>query len=215
LYRECEEGPTPAGGVGSGLLLRIGLLWRALLLLVAMGWSALVCQAETRVLITFDSVDGHTQIVADWVAQGVRSQPDTVLRLKRVQETTHEDLIWADAIIVGSPVYNAGLTSAVGTFLAEWPFEGGPLKNRVGGAFVSAQGATAGAENAMFDVLKTMMIFRMIIVGGEDWRSGFGVAYIRDGSNERTLGFVEAQAMNLAKRVCQVAEATKDMRPRR
>jgi NAD(P)H dehydrogenase (quinone) len=175
---------------------------------------AIVTAADTRVLIVYDSVDGHTEKVANWIAQGVKEQPDTSLRLLRVEQATHEDLIWADAILVGSPVYNAGLTPKIGTFMAEWPFDDNPLKNRVGGAFVSSKGATAGAENAIFSILKTMMIFRLLVVGGEDWRSGFGVAYVLDGSSEQTLGFTEAQSKNLAARACQLARCTMEMRAR-
>ena len=170
--------------------------------------------AETRVLITYDTVDDHTGQIARWIAEGVESEPDTKLCVKRVQDTTHKDLLWADAIIVGSPVYNAGLTADVGTFLAEWPFDDSPLKNRVGAAFVASQGATAGSENTIFDILKTMMLFRMIVVGGEDWRSGFGVAYIVDSANEETLGFLEAQAKSLGVRCCRVAAATRKLRDR-
>lgn len=177
-------------------------------------WLSVVGAAETHVLIVYDSVDHHTEKVANWVADGVREQPDTSLRLLRVEDADHDDLIWADAILIGSPVYNAGLTPKVGTFMAEWPFDDSPLKNRVGGAFVSCQGATAGAENAIFSILKTMLIFRMIIVGGEDWRSGFGVAYVRDGSTDKTLGFTEAQSKELAARVCRLARMTMELRER-
>lgn len=170
--------------------------------------------AETRVLVSFDSVDGHTKTLAEWVAEGVRAEPDVVLRFKEVKETTHEDLVWADAIIVGSPVYNAGLTKDAGTFLAEWPFDNSPLKNRVGGAFVSAQGASAGAENTLFDILKTMMIFRMLLVGGEDWRSGFGATYILDGANEKTQGFTRRSAQSLGSRVTRLAATTMELRGR-
>ena len=173
-----------------------------------------LASAETRVLVVYDSVDGHTEKVALWVAEGVSSQPDTSLRLLRVEQATHEDLEWADAILVGSPVYNAGLTPKVGTFLAEWPFDDNPLQNRVGGAFVSSKGASAGSENALFDILKTMLIFRMVLVGGEDWRSGFGVTYILDGSNETTLGFTETQSRNLGIRACRLAPCTMEMRGR-
>lgn len=175
---------------------------------------ALAAGAETRVLLCYDSVDGHTRQVAEWIAQAVQEQPDTSLRFKRVEDTTHEDLVWADVIMVGSPVYNAGLTQGVSKFLAEWPFDGSPLKNRVGGAFVSSKGATAGAENALFSILKTMMLFRMVIVGGEDWRSGFGVAYVQDGMNETTLGFVKEQSRNFAFRLCRVARETGQLRER-
>lgn len=170
--------------------------------------------AETRVLIAYDSVDGHTKTVAEWVAEGVQTEPDVVLRFKQVKEATHEDLVWADAILVGSPVYNAGLTQDAGTFLAEWPFDNSPLKNRVGGAFVSAQGASAGAENTLFDILKTMMIFRMLLVGGDDWRAGFGVAYILDGSNEKTRGFTRRSAQSLGSRATRLAATTMELRGR-
>lgn len=170
--------------------------------------------ADTRVLIVYDSVDGHTEKVANWIADGVRSQPETTLRLLRVEEASHEDLVWADAILVGSPVYNAGLTPKVGTFMAEWPFDDNPLQNRVGAAFVSSRGASAGSENALFDILKTMLLFRMVLVGGEDWRSGFGVTYVLDGANEKTLGFTETQSRNLGIRACRLALCTMEMRNR-
>lgn len=191
--------------------MRLTRLLLTFLLLLVLSSGAL---SETRVLIAYDSVNGHTEELAKWVAEGVESEAETVLRLKRVQETTQEDLLWADVILVGSPVYNAGLTQGVGTFLAQWPFEGSPLQNRVGGAFVSAQEASAGSENAMFDILKTMMIFRMLVVGGEDWRSGFGVTYVLDGATPTTIGFVEAQAKNLAARACRLARCTMEMRGR-
>ena len=181
------------------------------LLLVALTLGQAWAQPP-KILITYDSPDGHTEKVAQWVAEGVREHPEAILRYKKVTETTHDDLIWADAIIVGSPVYNTGPTGAVGTFLAEWPFDNSPLKNRVGAAFVSSKGATAGAENTLFQVLKTMMLYRMVVVGGEDWRSGFGVAYIRDGESERSLGYVKRQAIDMGDRVVRVTEATEVLR---
>lgn len=178
-------------------------------------WLFLLTQAawtQPHVLITYDSVDGHTEEVAAWIADGVRNFPSAKVAVKKMRDTTNEDVLWADAIIIGSPVYNSGTTGEVGLFLAELPFEGDPLKNKVGAAFVSAQGATAGAENTLFQILKTMMVLRMIVVGGEDWRSSFGVAYILDSSDEKTRGYVKRQAHDLGLRVCKVTKATKPLR---
>lgn len=36
--------------------------------------------AELRVLITYDSADGHTEQVAEWIAEGVREYPNAKLR---------------------------------------------------------------------------------------------------------------------------------------
>jgi len=178
-------------------------------------WLLLVTQAawaQPHVLITFDSVDGHTEEVGAWIAEGVHNFPSAKVAVKKMRDTTRQDVLWADAIIIGSPVYNSGTTGEVGLFLAELPFEDDPLKNKVGAAFVSAQGATAGAENTLFQILKTMMVLRMIVVGGEDWRSSFGVAYILDSSNKKTRGYVKRQAHDLGLRVCKVAEATQSLR---
>ena len=54
----------------------------------------------------------------------------------------------------------------------------------------------------------------MVLVGGEDWRSGFGVTYVLDGSNETTLGFTETQSRNLGIRACRLARCTMEMRGR-
>ena len=57
-----------------------------------------------------------------------------------------------------------------------------------------------------------MLMFRMVVVGGEDWRTGFGVAYVRDNANERSLGFLKRQCYDLGQRVCRTAEATAALR---
>jgi multimeric flavodoxin WrbA len=50
-----------------------------------------------------------------------------------------------------------------------WPFEGTPLKDKIGAAFVSAGGISAGEELTQLSILHSMLIFGMIVVGG---RSG-------------------------------------------
>lgn len=172
----------------------------------------LPASAEVAVLIVYDSVDGHTEQLAHWVAEGVRGEHDAVLRFKEIKDATPADLVWADAILVGSPVYNAGLTPDTSRFLAEWPFKENPLKNKVGGAFVTAQGASAGAETAIFTILRTMLIFQMVVFGGDDWRSGFGVSHILDIEDPKVLEFTKDKARRLGRRACLVARNTEGMR---
>jgi NAD(P)H dehydrogenase (quinone) len=108
-----------------------------------------------------------------------------------VEETTTEDLLNAGAIIVGSPVYNANVAPQVQEFITSWPFEGAPLKDKLGAAFVTAGGISAGEEITLLNILQSMMIFGMIVMGGDDWTAPFGASGIRGEppfSGEEPLG---------------------------
>lgn len=50
------------------------------------------------------------------------------------------------------------------------------LSNKFGGAFVTAGGVNAGADGSIMSILRSMMVFQMMIVGGDSWTSPFGAA---------------------------------------
>lgn len=146
------------------------------------------------------------------VAKGVQSISGITLIMKTIHETTTQDLLDADAIIVGSPVYNANVAPEVVKFMSEWPFKGSPMKNKIGGAFVSAGGISAGEELVQVNLLHSMLVFGMIIVGGEDWTAPFGASAVTDevkykGSINIDPNFTD-KGYALGKRV---AEITKKM----
>ena len=131
-----------------------------------------------KILITYQSKTDQTKTLAVEVAKGVQSIKDVQLIFKSISETTQQDLLEADAIIVGTPVYNANVAPEVVKFMSEWPFSGNPLKNKIGAAFVTAGGLSAGEELAQVNLLHTMLVFGMIIVGGDDWTAPFGASAI-------------------------------------
>jgi NAD(P)H dehydrogenase (quinone) len=139
---------------------------------------AICANAQTNVLIVYHSESGHTAALAAAVEDGARSVGGTNTVIKSTHETTNKDLLWADAIIVGSPVHNANVTPEISRFIASWPFENEPLKNKIGAAFVTAGGISAGEEIVQMSILKSMLIFGMIVVGGTDWTQPFGASAI-------------------------------------
>lgn len=149
----------------------ISLLWIFLLF-------AVTAEAQVQVLISYHSESGNTRMMAEFVANGARSVDGVVVHLKTTEETTEKDLINADAIILGSPVYNANVTPEISRFIASWPFEGAPLKDKIGAAFVTAGGISAGEELVQMNILQSMLVFGMIIVGGSDWTHPFGASAI-------------------------------------
>ena len=144
-------------------------------------------QLKTKnVLITYYSKTAHTQTLAEEVAKGAQSIPGVQVVLKSIDQTTTKDLLEADAIIIGSPVYNANLAPEVVQFMSTWPFEGNPLKDKIGAAFVTAGGISAGEELAQVNILHSMLIFGMIVVGGDNWTSAFGASAITNESIFKT-----------------------------
>jgi NAD(P)H dehydrogenase (quinone) len=145
---------------------------------------ALICmnvapaQEVPTILVVYHSQQGHTRTMAEAVARGSRLVKDVKVRLLTVSEATKEDVLSADAIIVGSPVYNANIAPEVMRFINSWPFEGAPLRDKIGAAFVTGGGISAGEELTQLNILHSMMIYGMIVVGGGEWTSAFGASAI-------------------------------------
>jgi NAD(P)H dehydrogenase (quinone) len=140
--------------------------------------SAQSATAQVQVLVAYHSETGNTERMAEAVAEGARNVDGAVVYLKSVVDVDMDLLLSSDAIIVGSPVYNANVTPQVSEFIASWPFDGAPLRNKVGAAFVTAGGISAGEEIVQMNILKSMLIFGMVIVGGDDWTQPFGASAV-------------------------------------
>ncbi len=135
-------------------------------------------QPHPNILIVYYSAEGHTQQMAEAVARGARSLQVVNVRLRTVSEATNEDVLWADAIIVGTPVYNANVAPQAQEFINRWPFENAPLRNKLGAAFVTGGGISAGEEATQLSLIRSMLIFGMIVVGGPDWTTPFGASAV-------------------------------------
>lgn len=135
-------------------------------------------QPVKTVLISYYSKTETTKAMAEEVAKGAASVKDVRVIIKPVGQTENKDLLEATAIIIGSPVYNANVAPEVMQFINNWPFEGSPLKDKLGAAFVTAGGISAGEELAQLNLLHSMMVFGMVVLGGENWSSSFGASAI-------------------------------------
>jgi NAD(P)H dehydrogenase (quinone) len=136
-----------------------------------------LCEGQ-NVLITYYSESGHTALMAKSVSEGVQSVPSVEVKLMPIEKTSTDDLRWADAIIVGSPVHSGNIAAAVQEFIRTWPFQEGDLKDKIGAVFVTGGGISAGEELAQMNLIHTMLVFNMIIVGGPTWDQPFGASAV-------------------------------------
>lgn len=167
--------------------------------------------APVTVLVTYHSVTGNTEKMAQGVAEGAKAVSGTSVVLKRIGEVAANDLSSSDAVIVGSPVYFANMSGEVKTFLDNWSlkfglFQDRKMRNKVGAAFATGLAVSAGKEFTILGILAAMLNNQMIVVSGG---GGFGASATTGpdspGIDEKEL----ATARDLGKRVAEVAAVVK------
>lgn len=172
-------------------------------------------QPKATVAVVYFSEKGHTKAMAEAVAKGARSVEGVTANLKAIPEAKLEDVSAADAVIVGSPVYKGNVAPQVQTFINSWPLKEGVMRNKTGAAFVTASGISAGEEMTQFDIIKSMLICQMIVVGGPDAGQPFGASAVSESpwptkpADKKDEGLVAEYFLKkgeaLGKRVAEVA----------
>ena len=161
-----------------------------------------------KILVTYHSLSGNTERMAEAVVEGAKSGPNTLVVLKRVGLVTAEDLFSSDAVIVGSPVYWSNMSGEVKTFFDNWQFKFGvfpefKMKDKVGAAFAVGGQVSSGKEVTMLTILAAMLGNQMIVVSGG---GAFGASATTEGDS---LGIDKkelADARALGQRVADVAK---------
>ena len=165
-------------------------------------------QGQPTVLIAYYSQSGNTKTLAHAVEEGAKSVAGVRVLLLPIDQVSTKEVLEADAIVVGSPVYNANVAPEVQRFINSWPFEGRPLKNKLGAAFVTGGGMSIGEELVQLNLLHSMLIHGMLVLGGEETEAAFGASAITGEAPFQT-GKVEEQFLvkgrGLGKRVAEMA----------
>jgi NAD(P)H dehydrogenase (quinone) len=174
--------------------------------------------AAQQVLVVYYSQSGRTQAMAESVARGARVVANIDVHLQTIDSTSASDLAAADAIIVGSPVHGGNVAVPVMAFMNSWTWPSA-MQDKIGAAFVTGGGISAGEELTQTAILHTMLIYGMIIVGGPTWEQAFGASAITDEAPFVNAGRKESvdqkfldRAFGLGKRVAEVAKRMKTQR---
>jgi len=131
--------------------------------------------ATPRVLVVFASRTGRTRRMAEAVVEGAEAAGGRVTLLE-AGDATHDALLEADAVIVGSGVHMGGPEASLRAFLADTSplWLAGRLQGKLGAAFVSAgDGARGGAELALLALLTTLAEHGMLLVPMHNRLAGF------------------------------------------
>lgn len=181
-------------------------------LVLCVGCSQVAAQVQSpsdtiQVLVTYHSLSGNTQTMAQSVVAGAEAIPGTHVLLLTVGEVTADVLLSSDALVVGSPVYWSNMSGAVKTFFDRWQFEFGifpefKMRNKVGAAFATGGQVSSGKEVTMLTILAAMLGNQMIVVSAG---GAFGASATTEGNSPGIDEAEKADARALGKRVAEVA----------
>jgi len=117
-----------------------------------------------QILVAYSSRSGNTEKLARAVARGAE-QAGTRVVVKRAAEVVKEDLIAADGIILGSPVYFGTPTAEMIDLIDRSVGARRKLRDKVGAAFTTAGHHTGGKETTLLSMLCAFLIHEMVVVG--------------------------------------------------
>lgn len=187
---------------------------RHFLLICFAAVSGVYAQSKTvapkaQVLVVYHSESGQTHAMAEAVMRGANVVGGVAVLLRTTSTVSAAELQASDAIIIGSPVINANPSPEVLSFIRSWPFKEGAMKNKIGSAFATGGGISAGEELVQVSLLHAMLVFGMVVVGGDEWTSSFGASAVTgekpfDESKSVNAIFIR-KAERLGRRVAEAA----------
>lgn len=156
-----------------------------------------------KILVVYDSKTGNTKKMALAVAEGAKEIRGVKAETKKADETSIEDLLSADGIIMGSPTYYGQMSAKLKALIDESVKVHGKLEGKVGAAFTSAGGTATGAETTLLSILQAMLVHGMIVQGRASDKH-YGAAAVGS-PNKKELKFCKA----LGKRVANLVRKLK------
>lgn len=118
-----------------------------------------------KVLIVYDSRTGNTEKMAMAVAAGAKKVKGTEVLVKTADRAKNEDMLDADAIVLGSPTYYGDMSGKMKEFIDKTVKIHGKLAGKVGGAFTSSGDTACGAETTILAMLHALLIHGMVVQG--------------------------------------------------
>ena len=143
----------------------------------------------SKALVVYDSETGNTEKMANAISEGIQEAGHDV-EAKHVDKTSLDDLMAADAIVLGSPTYFCTMSGKMKNLIDKsieiYPDK---LQNKIGAAFTSSGDIAGGNETALLSLIQAMLMHRMVIVGHQS--GSFGAVSIGEPDKECLAGCKE------------------------
>lgn len=117
-----------------------------------------------KILIVYYERTGSTEAMARAIAAGVTDGGGEPI-VKRVEDTSPEDLKAADGVVFGSPTYYGLPAPRMLTLFEESVRCHGDLAGKVGGAFAASANVGGGNETTVMALIQAMLVHGFVVPG--------------------------------------------------
>jgi NAD(P)H dehydrogenase (quinone) len=115
-------------------------------------------------LVIYYSRSGNTKLMAEIIAQAM-NDAEVATVCKSVADVNVDDLLRADAIVVGSPTYYGHAASQIQQLFDTSVSKHGKLDGKVGAAFSSSVNIGGGNETTIMGIIECLLIHGMVVQG--------------------------------------------------
>ncbi len=132
-----------------------------------------------KISIIYTSQGGNTEFAADCIRDGILAKcPFAEVKTMDVgeDEMDLDFLAHSDAVIFGSPVYFTSMSWV----LKKW-FDQSfkiDLTGKIGAAFVTAQSPAGGADTAIMEIVRHMLVKGMLVCSGAEKGQAFQIGAV-------------------------------------
>ncbi|MGD2094798.1 MAG: flavodoxin family protein [Phycisphaerales bacterium] len=115
-------------------------------------------------IVVYYSKTGNTKEMAQIIAKAM-NEAELPTECKPVNDTTIEEILDCDAIVLGSPTYYGHMAAPLKQFIDDLVSKHGQLDGKIGAAFTSAANIGGGNETTIMGIIEAMLISGMIVQG--------------------------------------------------
>jgi NAD(P)H dehydrogenase (quinone) len=115
-------------------------------------------------LVAYYSRSGNTKQMAEIITKAM-NDAGLPTECKSVGDVKLDDLLQADAIVIGSPTYYGHMAAQVKQLFDDAVSKHGKLDNKVGAAFSSSVNIGGGNETTIMGIIEAMLISGMVVQG--------------------------------------------------
>ena len=174
--------------------------------LVLFGVAAILARAAAvNLLVVYDhDAADHTKSLAEALAVGCTADAvGCVSRVLPVESANYARDVsqWADAVALGSGVYNGNAAPALLSFVNSWDVDDARLGSLLGASFATGAAAAAGLQPVLEELNRALLTFGVMLVGGGSWQNGEGTgSVVADGApvGNASLQLARAHGLRLA-----------------
>lgn len=115
-------------------------------------------------LVIYHSRSGNTKQMAEVIAEAMTDE-GVATKCKNVTDASVDDLMAADAIVIGSPTYYGHMAAPIAQLLDDSVAKHGKFDGKIGAAFSSSANIGGGNETTILNITHALLIHGMVIQG--------------------------------------------------